>query len=181
MSRAPPWTARVLTPEVLAPSTMSPSVESAARINLRWIVRLRWGAVAGQVITILFAARILREALRTILEKNNAEVLVCRLWDERKFSYPIKNQKKGLFYLTYFSSEGKNLPNIEHDCALSELILRMMILKIDPKLVDTMLALAKGEHATALHNYQEEPAEAAGTTAEGAEEGPRRKRVEVRE
>jgi len=42
---------------------MSPSVESAARINLRWIVRLRWGAVAGQVITILFAARILREAL----------------------------------------------------------------------------------------------------------------------
>ena len=42
---------------------MPSSVESAARINLRWIVRLRWGAVAGQVITILFAARILREAL----------------------------------------------------------------------------------------------------------------------
>ena len=39
------------------------SVEPAARINLRWIVRLRWGAVAGQVITILFASRILREAL----------------------------------------------------------------------------------------------------------------------
>ncbi len=36
---------------------MSPltSVESAARINLRWIVRLRWWAVAGQVITILLA------------------------------------------------------------------------------------------------------------------------------
>jgi two-component system, sensor histidine kinase RegB len=42
---------------------MPPSVESASRINLRWIVRLRWGAVAGQVITILFASRILREAL----------------------------------------------------------------------------------------------------------------------
>src|SRR5437763_6018447 len=42
---------------------MSPSVESASRINLRWIVRLRWGAVAGQVITILFASRILRQAL----------------------------------------------------------------------------------------------------------------------
>jgi two-component system sensor histidine kinase RegB len=42
---------------------MAPSVESASRINLRWIVRLRWGAVAGQAITILFASRILREAL----------------------------------------------------------------------------------------------------------------------
>jgi two-component system sensor histidine kinase RegB len=34
-------------------------VESAARINLRWIVRLRWGAVAGQATTILLARRFL--------------------------------------------------------------------------------------------------------------------------
>src|SRR5438105_11074064 len=42
---------------------MAPTVESAARINLRWIVRLRWGAVAGQVITILIARRFLRSPL----------------------------------------------------------------------------------------------------------------------
>jgi two-component system, sensor histidine kinase RegB len=42
---------------------MSPSLESASRINLRWIVRLRWGAVLGQVVTILFAARMVHEAL----------------------------------------------------------------------------------------------------------------------
>src|ERR1700730_10741927 len=117
--------------------------------------------------------------LRTLLEKNHAEVLVSRPWDERRLAYPIKNQKKGLYYLTYFSSEGKNLTNIEHDCALSELILRMMILKIDPKLVETMLGLAKGEHAVALHNYQEEPADEAGAAIEGEDVAPRRKRVEV--
>jgi len=39
------------------------SVESAARINLRWIVRLRWGAVAGQVITILLARQLVRTPL----------------------------------------------------------------------------------------------------------------------
>ncbi|MCA1825430.1 MAG: ATP-binding protein [Myxococcales bacterium] len=39
------------------------SVESAARINLRWIVRLRWGAVGGQVITILLASRFLDSPL----------------------------------------------------------------------------------------------------------------------
>src|SRR2546427_1563004 len=38
-------------------------VESAARINLRWIVRLRWGAVAGQVIAILLARHLVRAPL----------------------------------------------------------------------------------------------------------------------
>jgi small subunit ribosomal protein S6 len=98
------------------------------------------------------------KAIRGIFEKHNAEVLVSRLWDERKLTYPIKNQKKGIFYLTYFSSEGKNLVPIEHDFSLNEMILRQLVLKIHPKLVETMLSLAKGEHAVALHNMQEEPA-----------------------
>jgi small subunit ribosomal protein S6 len=98
------------------------------------------------------------KAIRGILEKHSAEVLVSRPWDERKFSYAIGNQKKGIYYLTYFSSEGKNLVAIEHDCALNEMILRQLVIKIHPKFVETMLALAKGEHAVALHNMQEEPA-----------------------
>ena len=97
------------------------------------------------------------KAIRTILEKNNAEVLVCRLWDERKLTYQIGNQKKGIYYLTYFSSEGKNMVTIEHDCSLNEMIMRQLVIKIPLKLVETMLSLAKGEHAVALHNMQEEP------------------------
>jgi hypothetical protein len=38
-------------------------VEPAPRINLRWIVRLRWGAVAGQAVTILLARRLLHQPL----------------------------------------------------------------------------------------------------------------------
>src|SRR5688572_16071832 len=85
--------------------------------------------------------------LRATLEKHSAEVLVSRIWDERKLTYPIKKQKKGIYFLTYFSSEGKNLVPIEHDFTLNEQVLRMMILRIPAKLVDTMLSLAKGEHA----------------------------------
>jgi len=96
--------------------------------------------------------------LRTILEKNNAEVLVSRPWDERRLSYQIGNLKKGLFYLTYFSAEGKSLVGIEQDCKLNEMVVRQLILKIHPKLVDTMLAVAKGEHAVALHGIHDEPA-----------------------
>jgi small subunit ribosomal protein S6 len=112
--------------------------------------------------------------LRGLLEKNNAEVLVCRLWDERKFTYPIGKQKKGIYYLTYFSSEGKNLVPIEHDCALNEMILRQLVIKIHPKLVETMLSLAKGEHAVALHNMQEESVSDNGAPLDlGVSDGPR--------
>ncbi len=128
-------------------------------------------------------------SIRTILERNNAEVLVSRPWDERRLAYPIGNQKKGLYYLTYFSAEGKSLVGIERDCKLNEMIMRQLVLRIDPKLVDTMLALAKGEHATALHNMHEEGSEEGGATPAGApagaggeEGGPRRgRRNEPRE
>src|ERR1700730_9990052 len=81
--------------------------------------------------------------LHTILERNHAEMLASRPWDERRLAYGIKNHKKGLYYLTYFRAEGKNLINIQRDCVLVELILRQLTLKIDSKLVDTMLTLAR--------------------------------------
>lgn len=108
--------------------------------------------------------------VRTLLERNNAEVLVSRPWDERRLIYPIKNQKKGLYYLTYFSSEGKNLAGIERDSQLSEMVLRQLIIRIEPKLVETMLSLAKGEHAVALHGMHEEGGEG-GTAPAGAPAG----------
>lgn len=115
--------------------------------------------------------------LRAILERNSAEVLISRPWDERRLSYPIEHHKKGLYYLTYFSAEGKNLVGIERDCALNESIIRMLVLKIEPKLVETMLNVAKGEHATALHNIHDDPAD----DATGGGGGDRRDRREPRD
>jgi len=112
-------------------------------------------------------------SVRGLLERNNAEVLVSRSWDERRLAYPIGNQKKGLYYLTYFSAEGKSLTGIERDCQLNEMVMRQLVLRIDPKMVDTMLSLAKGEHATALHNMQEEGGEEpAGAAARPEGGGP---------
>lgn len=121
--------------------------------------------------------------LHGILEKNQAEVLASRPWAENRLAYPIKGHKKGLFYLTYFKSEGKHLVAIEHDFALNEMILRAMVLRIDPKLVDTMLALARDEHAMALHAATEEAPVEVGAMAVavaevGGEERPKRKRKE---
>ncbi len=111
--------------------------------------------------------------LHTILERHQAEVLASRQWDERRLAYPIKGHKKGLYYLTYFRVEGKKLVEIERDFALSELILRTLTLKVDPKLVDTMLALARDENALALQSVPEAVGEETGGGSEGPGEGPR--------
>jgi small subunit ribosomal protein S6 len=117
------------------------------------------------------------QQLHNLLEKHHVEVLASRPWDERRLSYPIKNQKKGLYYLTYFRADGKNLTELKHDFALNEMILRLLIIKIDPKLVDTMLALARDEHAlVALHNYKDDQMD----EGEGRPEGGRRERERER-
>jgi small subunit ribosomal protein S6 len=116
------------------------------------------------------------QQLHALLEKNNAEVLASRPWDERRLAYPIKkggvSHKKGLYYLTYFRAEGKDLRNLEHDFALNEMILRTLILRIEPKLVDIMLQLARDEHAVALQTATDVGADEEG----GGDDGPRRGR-----
>ena len=110
--------------------------------------------------------------LHTILERNQAEILASRPWDERRLAYPIKGHKKGLYYLMYFRTEGKNISSIERDCALNETILRALILNIDPKLVEIMLQLARDEHAVALQTVTEPPDD--DLSGEEPERGPRR-------
>jgi small subunit ribosomal protein S6 len=114
------------------------------------------------------------QQLLSLVQKHNAEPLAYRPWDERRLAYPIAKHKKGLYYLMYFRSEGKNLAEIEHDIALNEMIVRSLIIKIDPKLVDTMLTLVKGEHAPALHAIQDDPTD--GTTRSDEEGGDRPRR-----
>src|SRR5437868_4051334 len=82
------------------------------------------------------------QQIHTIYEKHHVEVLASRPWDERRLSYQIGNQKKALYYLTYFRSSGETTVGIERDFQLNEAVMRHLVIKIEPKLVDTMLALA---------------------------------------
>lgn len=86
-------------------------------------------------------------ALHAILEKHKVEIMVSRPWDERRLMYPVEGHKKGTYYLIYFKGEGSALEPIRADFALNESILRSLILKIHPKLVEPMLNVARDEHA----------------------------------
>src|SRR4051794_36530767 len=112
--------------------------------------------------------------LHGILERNQAEVLISRPWDDRKLAYPIKGHKKGLYHLTYFRTDGKNLATIERDFALNETILRTLILYVDPKLVQDLLTLAQDERPVAYQSVHDAPPDDDGMGGGDGDRGHRR-------
>jgi small subunit ribosomal protein S6 len=122
------------------------------------------------------------QQLQGLLERNHAEVLALRRWDERRLAYPIKrggvSHKKGLYYLSYFRADSKEILNLERDLALNELVLRYLVLHVDPKLEEAMLTVGRNPHALALQSVQEpmegeggEPAAGGELAGVGGEEG----------
>ncbi len=98
-----------------------------------------------------------------ILAKHESEIVASRQWDERRLAYPIEGHKKGTYLLTYFKTEGANIDEIVADCHLSELILRELVLKVHPKLVDHLVDRAmtwtpgEGEEAPREEDLDDRP------------------------
>ena len=104
-----------------------------------------------------------------MIEKHGGEVMVSRLWNEQKLAYPIEGHRKGTYWLTYFRLESTNLPLFTRECQLNGNILRHLALKVDPRMVEVLVAHARGER---IRPEADEAAPAAAP-AEGveAEEG----------
>jgi small subunit ribosomal protein S6 len=100
-------------------------------------------------------------SLHAVFDKHKVEILASRPWEDRKLAYPIQGQKKGLYYLMFVRAESRHMATIEHDFKLNENILRMQMINIHPKWADTMLTLAKDEHALALPAGRDDSVEAA--------------------
>ena len=98
-----------------------------------------------------------------ILGKHQAEIVASRQWDERRLSYAVDGHKKGTYLLTYFKADGSALKEIVSDCHLSELILRELVLKVHPKLVDHLVDRAmtstpgEGEEAPREEDMDDRP------------------------
>ena len=77
-----------------------------------------------------------------MIEEANGELLVSRLWEERRLAYPINGHRKGTYWLTYFRADGSEVAGLERKCQLSDAVLRALFLKVDPRIVDALI-----EHA----------------------------------
>jgi len=74
----------------------------------------------------------LTKHLTTILTRNGAEVIGITRWDERKLAYNVGKHKRGTYVLAFFCmASGAGVTEIEHDCSLSEKVVRTLILKAD--------------------------------------------------
>ena len=71
------------------------------------------------------------EALKTVFKRAKAVASSITKWDERRLCYEINDHKRGTYILCYFDAEPDSITGIERDVQLSELILRVMILRAD--------------------------------------------------
>lgn len=86
-------------------------------------------------------------SVQQAVEKFGGEILASRLWDERRLAYPIDGHTKGTYWITYFKMDPLQLKQFNRDCQLNENIMRFLVTRVDPRLVDTLVAHALGKVA----------------------------------
>lgn len=118
--------------------------------------------------------------VRELLDRIGAEVLVLKLWDERRLAYEIKGRRRGMYLLTYFKAEPAKVTAIDHEVQIDERILRAMVLSADHVSEERMNAetpgtLSKARRAAAEAEKARKAERAAGrkpASAEGSSAAP---------
>jgi small subunit ribosomal protein S6 len=95
--------------------------------------------------------------ISTIVEQATGEVLLSRLWDERKLAYPIKGHKRGTYWLVYFSLDSLKVKELTRQFQLNGNIIRFLILKVDRRLVDMLVEHARAGHLFAGEHSDVDP------------------------
>lgn len=99
--------------------------------------------------------------VQKLIEELGGEILASRLWEERKLAYPINGHNKGTYWITYFNIDGRKLTEFNRACQLNENIMRFLVTKVDPRLVDALVAHTLGTNVS-------DEGEGEGSTEEAA-------------
>lgn len=81
--------------------------------------------------------------VEALIKSLGGEILVSRLWEERRLAYPINGQRKGTYWLIYFRSPTPAITPLNRQCEIHDGVLRQLVLKIHPHLVDAIIEHAK--------------------------------------
>jgi small subunit ribosomal protein S6 len=73
----------------------------------------------------------INEHIKKVFERNGAQIVSIRKWDERPLAYTIMGKNRGTYILVYFNSPSDKIALIERDSQLSERIMRVLILRAD--------------------------------------------------
>ncbi len=91
------------------------------------------------------------QEIRRIMDRAEAEIVLCRRWDERKLAYEVKGRKRGVYALTYFLAEPSRIRGVERDAQLSESVLRVLVLRADGLTRDHMEQFMPSERRAESH------------------------------
>ncbi len=83
--------------------------------------------------------------LTSAIEEAGGQMELSRLWEERRLAYPIKGQRKGAYWITYFHLPTTNLADLTRQLELKEGVLRHLFIRLPDSLVEPILEHAKGE------------------------------------
>ena len=67
--------------------------------------------------------------VREILQRFGAEVNSLENWDSRRLAYEIDGRKRGTYLIVKFAVDPTHIAEIRHECLISNVILRAMILR----------------------------------------------------
>ncbi len=102
-----------------------------------------------------------QKAVEELIESVDGEILASRLWNEQKLAFPIKGHRKGAYWLTYARVESTRLAKLNRSTQLNDSILRHLFVKLEQRLVDPLVAVAKGEVPVVEEEAAAAPAETA--------------------
>lgn len=69
------------------------------------------------------------EEIDRVVKKNGATVIQTAKMGERKLAFPVRKSARGTFVLSYFSAPEKAVGKIRQDLAISDIVLRSLILQ----------------------------------------------------
>ncbi len=106
--------------------------------------------------------------VRESITRHGGEIVSLVKWDERRLAYDIKSNKRGVYFLAYFTAPTSAIVSIERDCTLSERMLRAMIVKADHLSMEQMQD-AEGQARLVMEaKLRKQTTEAADAEAENA-------------
>jgi small subunit ribosomal protein S6 len=107
----------------------------------------------------------LSQEVNTFIEEAGGTIEVSRLWEERRLAYPIKGQRKGAYWITYFRLPTSKLKDLNRQFEIHDGILRQLFIRLPSALVEPILEHARtgrvehpGDEAEAALEIKEEVA-----------------------
>jgi small subunit ribosomal protein S6 len=88
------------------------------------------------------------QEVRRLCDRIGGQLQVCLKYDERKLAYEIRGRKRGMYVLAYFDAQPERIVDLERDAGLSEMVLRLLVLRGD-KVSDERIAELKAHPADA--------------------------------